>query len=221
MTQKRRSWLSFSIFVLSQGLTQVCADEDYLFPDPKPANIVHPLIVFENKGILYQAPMEEHVTEQAKEKNVREELAIRPDEDLTAGIPPKARTQRAAALRLAEKGRKLLQMREYERALLLFEKSLAMDSNPFFYYYLARVHHHLANYHQSSKFLEIAESWLSEQPDWMAKIAAVKGENLRALASARADANHIQPPKQNLTTITSKRMNQATGRVPNISIRTY
>ena len=40
-------------------------------------------------------------------------------------------SRRAVALRLAEKGRRLLGLGEYEKALVHFEKALALDYTPY------------------------------------------------------------------------------------------
>jgi len=103
---------------------------------------------------------------------------LKPNESLMAGITRSTSAKQAAALRLAEKSRKLLQGGEREKALVLLEKALALDSNPYVYFYIARVHYKLGHYEQSLRFLEVAESRLTEQPDWMTEIALLKGESL-------------------------------------------
>jgi tetratricopeptide (TPR) repeat protein len=94
----------------------------------------------------------------------------------------------AVALRLAEKGRPLLGSGEYEKALVHFEKALALDYTsyqPYIYFYLAGTHDYFGNYRQSSNFLEIAASWLNEQPAWTAEVATLR-ENTFAQGIAPA-----------------------------------
>ena len=104
----------------------------------------------------------------------------KPNESLIAGITRRTSAKQAAALRLAEKSRKLLQSGEHDKALVLLEKALALDSSPYVYFYIARVHYNLGHYEQSLSFLEVAESRLTEHPDWMTEIALLKGESLHA-----------------------------------------
>lgn len=113
---------------------------------------------------------------------------------LIAKITPKTAPRRAASLRLTEEGRLLLDSGEYEKALQRFEKTIAVDStNPYSYYYLALAHHHLTHYQQSTNFLDVAESLLSEEPYWLARVFALKGKNLEALGSmGQADASYAQ-----------------------------
>jgi len=113
---------------------------------------------------------------------------------LIAKITPKTAPRRAASLRITEEGRLLLNSGEYEKALQRFEKTIAVDStNPYSYYYLALAHHHLTHYQQSTNFLDVAESLLSEEPYWLARVFALKGKNLEALGSmGQADASYAQ-----------------------------
>lgn len=91
----------------------------------------------------------------------------------------------------------MLQAGEYETALLTLEKSLALDSIPYTYYYLARAHHHLNNYQESVTFLDVAESRLSESHDWMAEVAALKRENARALTEQTQEKQVAQERAEN------------------------
>lgn len=112
---------------------------------------------------------------------------------ITSQTPPR----RAASLRLTEEGRRLLESGEYEKALERFEKTIALDStNPYSYYYLAQAHHYLAQYRESFNFLDVAESHLSKEPYWLAKLSALKGKNFQALgAFKRADASYADALK--------------------------
>jgi Tfp pilus assembly protein PilF len=99
---------------------------------------------------------------------------------LVVGIARNTSAKRAAALRFAEKGRKLLRSGDYDKALVHLEKALALDPSQYIYFYLARAHYYLARYQQALNFLEIAESWLTEQADWLAEVAALRAESFRA-----------------------------------------
>jgi len=113
---------------------------------------------------------------------------------LIAKITPKTAPRRAASLRLTEEGRLFLDSGEYEKALQRFEKTIAVDStNPYSYYYLALAHHYLTHFQQSTNFLDVAESLLSEEPYWLARVFSLKGKNLETLGSmGQADASYAQ-----------------------------
>jgi tetratricopeptide (TPR) repeat protein len=97
---------------------------------------------------------------------------------ITSSTPP----QRAASLRLAEDGKRLLEARDYPRALNRLEKSLDIDStNAYGYFYLAKAHYLTERYKESLNFLDVAESRLSGEPFWLAEVHALRGENFRAL----------------------------------------
>ncbi len=124
----------------------------------------------------------------------KEEIPSKPPAQLSliAKITPKTAPRRAASLRLTEEGRLLLGSGEYEKALQRFEKTIAVDStNAYSDYYLALAHHHLTHYQQSTNFLDVAESLLSEEPYWLAQVFALKGKNLETLVSlGQADASY-------------------------------
>ncbi len=126
----------------------------------------------------------------------KEEIPSKPPAQLSliAKITPKTAPRRAASLRLTEEGRLLLDSGEYDKALQRFEKTIAIDStNPYSYYYLGLAHHHLTHYQQSTNFLDVAESLVSEEPYWLARVFALKGKNLEALGSlGQADASYAQ-----------------------------
>ncbi len=126
----------------------------------------------------------------------KEEIPSMPPAHLSliAKITPKTSPRRAASLRLTEEGRLLLDSGEYEKALQRFEKTIAVDpTNSYSYYYLALAHHHLTHFQQSTNFLDVAESLLSEEPYWLARVFALKGKNLEALGSrGQADASYAQ-----------------------------
>jgi hypothetical protein len=118
-----------------------------------------------------------------------ETVRIRPNGSFVAAMAP-ASPKRVAALRFAEKGRRLLADGAYQSALIYFEKALSLDANPYFYYYLARAHYHLAHTQDSLRFLEVAESFLTEQRDWIAEVQALRGK----FDSARSPASgNVRP----------------------------
>jgi tetratricopeptide (TPR) repeat protein len=112
---------------------------------------------------------------------------VLPNQSLLAGISAKTNSRRAAALRFAEKGRTLIQQRDYLKALSYLEKALDLDGSPFVYFYLARVHYYLGDYPRALGFVEVAESRLYQQPEWTEELAA-----LRSVVSA-------PPMKQTIT----------------------
>jgi tetratricopeptide (TPR) repeat protein len=100
---------------------------------------------------------------------------VLPNRSLLAGISSNTTSpRRAAALRFAERGRNLIQIKEYQKAISFLEKALNLDASPFIYYYLARAHYHLGNNQGSLNFLEVAESRLSAQPEWAEELAALR-----------------------------------------------
>ena len=150
--------------------------------------------------LLYGQAKNTSVDEQHQRKETAASAApwlVKPNLTLHSGITPQTSPRRAVALRLAERGRKLLQAGEYESALLTLEKSLALDSTPYTYYYLARAHHHLNNYQDSVTFLDVAESRLSVSREWMAEVAALKRENVRALTEQAQKKQAAQERAEN------------------------
>lgn len=123
-----------------------------------------------------------------------------PDENARiAKITAKTPAQRAASLRLTEEGKKFLESGDYPKALSRLEKTIAIDStNPYGYYYLAKVHHHMSRHQESLSFLDVAESLFSSEPYWLAEVFALKGENFRALSLfAKADSSYAQALRLN------------------------
>lgn len=117
---------------------------------------------------------------------------VLPNRSLLAAISPNTNSRRAAALRLAERGRTLMKDREFQKAISFLEKALSLDGSPFIYYYLASAHYHLGNGQGSLNFLEVAESRLFGQPEWMGEIAALR------LAASRSQAVQQPVPTQNV-----------------------
>lgn len=79
----------------------------------------------------------------------------------------------AIMLRFAERGRRQLEDGAYDKALLNFEKALALYPEryaPYIYFYLARVHESLGHSQVAYDFLAAAAVWLDEEPEWASMI---------------------------------------------------
>ncbi|MGH7772788.1 MAG: tetratricopeptide repeat protein [Candidatus Binatia bacterium] len=169
--------LVLSFFVLLRANMLICAEEE--FPE---SSITFNLAVDPEGNDTPSPPIFSNKTPSSVEVPTND-LVIQPEEPLTAAITPQTPRRQAAALRLAEEGRRFLKAGEYRKALARFEKTIAIDPNPYIYYYLARTHFHLEHYPESLNFLEVAESMLGEQSNWMAELTALKGANFHALGS--------------------------------------
>lgn len=76
-----------------------------------------------------------------------------PDESLAPQIASAKAPNVAAALRLVEEGRVLMNQQRYDQALDLFERSVSVDPSSFYgYYYLARLHYATKDYSQALAF---------------------------------------------------------------------
>ena len=110
---------------------------------------------------------------------------VLPNNSLLKGINRSTPARRAAALRLAENGRTLLQQGQTRKAIYYLEKALGMDNSPSFHFYLARAHFKLADYQNSLRFLQVAESGFYGHPEWLPEVAALR-EALSGSASQQA-----------------------------------
>jgi hypothetical protein len=121
------------------------------------------------------------------------------DSSLLAKIMPGTPPQRAAALRLTEEGRRLLDAGDPRKALSRLEQSIVIDSsNPYGYFFLAKAHYRLGRYKESLNFLDVAESRLSQETFWLADVYALRGENFRALGMTQeAEASYTQALRLN------------------------
>jgi len=113
---------------------------------------------------------------------------VQPNHSLLTGISRTTTARRAAALRIAETGRRALQQKQYRRAVYYLERALSLDANPFIYFYLARSHYQLADYQGSMGFLKVAESRFYGDPEWSSEIAALRS----ALFAYHDDAESIK-----------------------------
>jgi tetratricopeptide (TPR) repeat protein len=100
----------------------------------------------------------------------------KPNRPLASAISRAGSPRQAAALRLAEIGRISLQSGQHQKAVYYFEKALGLDASPFMHFYLARAYYELAEYQPSARFLEVAESLLSGQPEWRAELESLRRE---------------------------------------------
>lgn len=198
--------LCLFVFVLSWPFTATRADDDFANDQSAyltiPSQPEHRNITVFGNALLDELFGKDRLTKQEDDKNRDEsenavapstpsapiarkdppslQPRVQPNESLMVGIARNTSAKHAAALRFAEKGRKLLRSGDYEKALVHLEKALALDPSPYIYFYLARAHYYLARYQQALNFLEIAEPWLTEHADWMAEVAALRVESFRA-----------------------------------------
>lgn len=110
----------------------------------------------------------------AKTPRRRDFLAVAPNQSLLSAIDRRMSAKHAAALRLAERGRSLIQAGESGRAVSALERALSLEASPFVYFYLARAHYHLADHQRAAQFVEIAEALFYEQPDWSEELLKLK-----------------------------------------------
>jgi tetratricopeptide (TPR) repeat protein len=116
---------------------------------------------------------------------------VAPNQSLLSAIDRRTNSKRAAALRLAESGRILIQAGESGRAISVLERALSLEASPFVYFYLARAHHHLADYQRAAQFGEIAEALLYEQPDWNEELLKMKAALSAPHGSTETRSSHI------------------------------
>jgi tetratricopeptide (TPR) repeat protein len=102
--------------------------------------------------------------------------ALLPNASLTSAIQRGTPAKRAAALRLAEKGRQYIAKKQHQNAVNVLEKALGLEANPYVYYYLSRAHYHLGHYGESANFLDVAASLLEPRPEWASELAAVRAQ---------------------------------------------
>ena len=100
--------------------------------------------------------------------------AVGPNRSLLLAIGRGTSSKRAAALRLVESGRTLIQAGENRRAVAVLERALSLEASPFVYFYLARAHYYLADYQRAAEFVEIAEALFYQQPDWSEELFKLK-----------------------------------------------
>lgn len=187
------AWGAYTI-ILPARVSAFEAEKVYLVSHPAPEHEAQSrnVLVFDN-NLLDRLFGEHRASEKARNETVPADdrrapnvfggaasSPISPNGSLLAGITRNVAPRRAAALRLAEKGRVLLQSGEYRRALYPLEKALGLDANPVIYFYLARAHYYLGNDDQASGFLAAAEAGSIPDAAWTGELLA-----LRTAISAR------------------------------------
>lgn len=141
-------------------------------------------------GLFHWRPESDEQAQSNPQRRDSGSRRVGPNRPLVLAIAAGGSPRRAAALRFAEKGRQLLTAGAYQRALMYFEKALGLDANPYFYYYLARAHYHLAHAQDSLRFLDVAQSFLSDQSDWIAEVEMLR---VKFGAAARTSRRSVQP----------------------------
>jgi tetratricopeptide (TPR) repeat protein len=133
---------------------------------------------------------------------LRAPTSVEPGSVLTrvgAETPPHVTT----ALRLVEDARRFIDQGEYDRAQELLERTVAIDpTNPYGYYFLAKVHHLKKNYGQTVAFANRAAVLSGNDPVWLGRVYCLQGaayEEVGRYADARtaygkaiaADPNNV------------------------------
>ena len=118
--------------------------------------------------------------------------AVGPNRSLLSAIGRRTNSKSAAALRLVESGRTLIQAGENRRAVAVLERALSLEASPFVYFYLARAHYYLADYQRAAEFVEIAEALFYQQPDWSEELF-----KLKTVLSTPRGGSEIRP-RQNI-----------------------
>lgn len=174
--------------ILPARVSALEAEKVYLVshPAPEPEAQSRNVPVFDN-ALLDSLFGKHRATEKARNKTVSADdrrapnvfwgaasSPISPNGSLLAGITRDTSPRRAAALRLAEKGRVLLRGGEYRKALYPLEKALGLDANPVIYFYLARAHYYLGNDDRASGFLAAAEAGSIPDASWTGELMALR-----------------------------------------------
>lgn len=104
------------------------------------------------------------------------------DKPLTELIQPETSPQRAASLRLTEDGKAYLQSGNLIKASEALEKAITIDtSNPYAYYYFARLRSEKGEYKQSLGLLSKAEILFKDNQFWLSNVYSLIGRNHESL----------------------------------------
>ena len=104
------------------------------------------------------------------------------DKPLTELIQPETSPQRAASLRLTEEGKAYLQSGNLIKASEALEKAITIDtSNPYAYYYFARLRSEKGEYKQSLGLLSKAEILFKDNQFWLSNVYSLMGRNHESL----------------------------------------
>lgn len=104
------------------------------------------------------------------------------EKPLTELIQPETSPQRAASLRLTEDGKAYLQSGNLIKASEALEKAITIDtSNPYAYYYFARLRSEKGEYKQSLGLLSKAEILFKDNQFWLSNVYSLMGRNHESL----------------------------------------
>ena len=163
------------VFSLRQAHAEVQSSKPPPLLSPEPNRRV---IKFDNDALekMFGKSRRSAANENDREKvpGRSEFPAVGPNRSLLSAIGRGTSSKRAAALRLIESGRTLIQAGENRRAVSVLEKALSLEASPFVYFYLARAHYYLADYQRAAQFAEIAETLFSDQSDWSEELFKLK-----------------------------------------------
>ncbi|MBI3597730.1 MAG: tetratricopeptide repeat protein [Nitrospirae bacterium] len=106
---------------------------------------------------------------------------------------PSQTGQQEASLQLTDEGRQLLASGRLDEAVSVFQKAISLyPSNPYAYYYLGQARYLKRDYAQSLAPLRQAELYLSDNPAWLARVYALRGQIDEALSQLNEARNQYQ-----------------------------
>jgi tetratricopeptide (TPR) repeat protein len=104
------------------------------------------------------------------------------DKPLTDLIHPSTTPQMAASLRLTEEGKNYLNSGNLIKASELFEKGITISpSNPYAYFFMARLRFERREHKQSLGLLSKAEMLFKDNPRWLSDVYSLMGKNHESL----------------------------------------
>jgi tetratricopeptide (TPR) repeat protein len=95
---------------------------------------------------------------------------------------PSRTGQQEASFQLTDQGRQLMASGRPDEAASVFQKAISLyPNNPYAYYYLGQARYLKKDYGRSLPPLGQAESFLSGDPSWLARVYALRGQIFEAL----------------------------------------